>query len=79
MFNTTKDIQVIAKFYGYGKLNDTYDYLIMKFLGPNLIELLNYCGYKRFTLVTVSLLALQFLNRIETLHKNSYIHRDINL
>ena len=72
-----KDIQGIPKFYGYGKLNDMYDYLIMEFLGPNLIELLNYCGYKRFTLVTVSLLALQFLNRIETLHKKSYIHRDI--
>ena len=71
-----QEVQGVPKFYGFGELKDSY-YLIMEFLGPNLIELLNYCGSTRFTIGTVCLLALQFLNRIENLHKSLYIHRDI--
>ena len=70
------EVQGITRFYGMGELTDSY-YLIIEFLGPNLIELLNYCGMKRFTIVTVCLLALQILNRVEYLHKHNYIHRDI--
>ena len=70
------EVQGITRFYGMGELTDSY-YLILEFLGPNLIELLNYCGMRRFTIVTVCLLALQMLNRIEYLHKHNYIHRDI--
>ena len=71
-----EDVQGVTKFYGMGELIDCY-YLIIEFLGPNLIELLNYCGMKRFTIATVCLLALQILNRIENLHKHHFIHRDI--
>ena len=52
-------------------------YLIMDFLGPNLLELFEYCGMHKFTISTVCLIALQMLNRIENLHKHNYIHRDI--
>ena len=71
-----EDVQGVTKFYGMGELIDCY-YLIIEFLGPNLIELLNYCGMKKFTIATVCLLALQILNRIENLHKHHFIHRDI--
>ena len=70
------EIQGVAHFYGMGELIDSY-YLIIEFLGPNLIELFNYCGYHKFTISTVSLIALQMINRIEYIHKHHYIHRDI--
>ena len=68
--------QGVPKFYGVGECLEFY-YLILEFLGPNLIELLKYCDNKKFSVITVSLLAIQMLNRIENLHKHNYIHRDI--
>ena len=73
---TQDEVQGVPKFYGAGELSDSY-YLIMEFLGPNLLELFEYCGMHKFTISTVCLIALQMLNRIENLHKHNYIHRDI--
>ena len=70
------EIQGIPKFYGFGDKGDYY-YLIQEFLGPNLSQLLNYCGKQKFTLGTVCLIAMQMLNRIEYIHKRHYLHRDI--
>ena len=70
------EIQGISKFYGFGDKGEYY-YLILEFLGPNLTQLINYCGKKKFTLGTVCLLAMQMLNRIEYIHKRHYLHRDI--
>ena len=70
------DVVGVPRFYGAGELPDCY-YMIIDFLGPNLIELFNYCGCKKFTISTVCLIALQVLNRIENLHKHHYLHRDI--
>ena len=70
------EVQGVPHFYGMGELVDCY-YLIIEFLGPNLIELFNFCGCHKFTISTVCLIALQMLNRIENLHKHHYIHRDI--
>ena len=72
------EVQGIPKFYGFGD-KENYYYLIQEFLGPNLSQLLNYCGKKKFTLGTVCLLAMQMINRIEYMHKRHYIHRDIKL
>lgn len=71
-----EDILGVPKFYGYGEHMDYY-YLIMQLLGPNLIELFNYCNSKKFTIGTVCMLAIQILNRIEYMHKHHYLHRDI--
>ena len=70
------EVTGVPKFYGVGELPDCY-YMIIDFLGPNLIELFNYCGCKKFTISSVCLIALQALNRIENLHKHHYLHRDI--
>ena len=70
------DVIGVPRFYGMGEMPE-YNYLIMEFLGPNLIELLSYCKTKKFTISTVCLIALQILNRIENLHKHHWIHRDI--
>ena len=70
------DVIGVPKFYGVGELPDCY-YMIIDFLGPNLLELFNYCGCRKFTISTICLIALQALNRIENLHKHHYLHRDI--
>ena len=70
------EVTGVPKFYGVGELPDCY-YMIIDFLGPNLIELFDYCGCKKFTILTVCLIALQALNRIENIHKHHYLHRDI--
>ena len=66
----------VPKYYGTGSIKNT-NYLILEFLGPNLIQLLKFCGNKKFTVITVFLMAIQILNRIEYLHKFHYVHRDI--
>jgi casein kinase I family protein HRR25 len=71
-----EEILGFPKFHGYGEHADFY-YLILQLLGPNLIELFNYCGNRKYTLTTTSMIALQMLNRVEYLHKNHYLHRDI--
>lgn len=71
-----EDVLGVPKFFGYGENMDYY-YLIMQLLGPNLIELFNYCNAKKFTVGTVCMLAIQMLNRIEYMHKHHYLHRDI--
>jgi serine/threonine protein kinase len=70
-----RNIVGFPKFYGYGEQPD-YFYLILQFLGPNLNDLLSFCG-SRFSVQTVCMLALQMINRIEYLHKHHYLHRDI--
>ena len=70
------EVPGVPKFYGVGELPDCY-YMIIDFLGPNLLELFNYCNCKKFTISTICLIALQILNRIENIHKHHYIHRDI--
>lgn len=71
-----EDVPGFPKFYGYGEHADFY-YIIIQLLGPNLIELFNYCGCKKFTITTASMLAIQMLNRVEYLHKHHFLHRDI--
>jgi calcium-dependent protein kinase len=71
-----EEVQGVPKFYGYGECTE-YHYLIMQLLGPNLVELFNFCGNRKFTISTVCMVAIQMLNRIEYFHKNHYVHRDI--
>ena len=59
----------------YGKEGD-YNALVLDLLGQNLEDLFTYCG-RKFSLKTVCRLGEQMVARIESLHKNSFIHRDI--
>jgi serine/threonine protein kinase len=50
--------------------------MVMELLGPSLEDLFTYCG-RCFSMKAVCMLADQMLSRIEYLHTNSFIHRDM--
>ena len=65
----------IPNVYFYGEVGDYYC-MVMDILGRSLEELFCYCN-KQFSLKTVLMLGDQMLQRIEFVHNNSFIHRDI--
>lgn len=48
----------------------------MEMLGPNLHELFEFCDQK-FKSTTIAWIAIQMLQRIESMHTVNIIHRDI--
>lgn len=65
----------IPKIFWYGEV-DSKSVLIMEYLGPSLDDLFEFCG-KKFSLKTVSMIALQILDRIKIIHDKNILHRDI--
>ena len=50
--------------------------LVIDLLGPTLEDLLQFCG-GRFSLRTMSMVAIQMIQRIEFIHCKNFVHRDI--
>lgn len=65
----------IPKIFWYGKY-DIYNAMVTEKLGQSLQQLFEKNG-NVFSLKTVLMIAVQILDRMELLHKNSIIHRDI--
>lgn len=55
---------------------NTFRVMVFELLGPNLEDLLQYCG-GRFSIKTTLMLFDQLLQRFEALHDASYLHRDV--
>ena len=50
--------------------------MVMELLGPNLEELFEMCHYK-FSHKTIAMLGLQLLTRLEKIHSQGLVHRDV--
>ena len=54
----------------------TLDCMVIELLGPNLQQVFETCGYV-FSLKTVLMIGFQLLDRIETIHDQGLVYRDI--
>ncbi|KAM0929387.1 hypothetical protein ACQ4PT_001488 [Festuca glaucescens] len=57
-------------------IQDDFSVLVMDLLGPNLEELFDSCD-RKLSLKTVLMLADQMIDRVECVHSNFFVHRDI--
>ena len=73
---SSQDIIGIPKVYGFDRMENKYNYMIMDFLGPSISDLYQLCE-KKFSLETILMIGIQMLNRIEFIHEKGFIHRDI--
>ena len=76
-----KIYELLKEDVGFPKIHKLIDrkddsVFIMDYLGPSLEDLFEFCDYN-FSLKTILMIGLQIVNRIESLHKLGYLHRDI--
>ncbi|KAJ3183029.1 Tau-tubulin kinase 2 [Geranomyces variabilis] len=60
-----------------GAERGVYSYVVMRLLGPNLSDVRRQTPGHRFSLPSISHIAVQMLHAIETLHSIGIVHRDI--
>lgn len=75
VYQSLAGAQGFAQARWYGAEGD-FRVLVLDLLGPNLQQLLAFCG-GRFSLKTVLMLADQMIARLETLHDRGVIHCDV--
>lgn len=75
LYNSLQGGVGIPQIRWYGQEMD-YNVLVMDLLGPSLEDLFNFCS-RRFTMKTVLMLADQMISRIEYVHSQNMIHRDV--
>ena len=63
-------------FYNHQNVIEKRFILVESLLGPSLDKLLKFCN-KQFKLQTICYIGIEMIERLETLHKNSILHRDI--
>ncbi|KAG7820923.1 hypothetical protein KL942_000211 [Ogataea angusta] len=68
-------IEGIPKVYYFGQ-EGYYNILIIQLLGPSLEDLFEWCG-RRFSVKTVAQVAKQMIQRIQFVHENDLIYRDV--
>lgn len=65
----------IPRMHWFGVEGD-FNILVLDLLGPSLEDLFEYCR-RKFTFKTVLMIATQMLKRIEYVHRQGFLHRDI--
>ncbi|KAL6933138.1 related to Casein kinase I homolog 3 [Hanseniaspora guilliermondii] len=65
----------VPKVYYYGQ-EGSNNILIIDLLGPSLEDLFEWCG-RQFSIKTCTLLAIQMIDTLKTIHANNLIYRDI--
>lgn len=65
----------IPNVYYFGQ-EGLHNILVIDLLGPSLEDLFDWCG-RRFSIKTVVMVAKQMLSRVQTIHENHLIYRDI--
>ncbi|GMF50859.1 unnamed protein product [[Candida] boidinii] len=68
-------IEGIPSVYYFGQ-EGYYNILIIQLLGPSLEDLFEWCG-RKFSIKTVALIAKQMIERIQFVHENDLVYRDI--
>lgn len=63
----------------YGWSDSGCHYIIMKKYGPDLQKMLDSSRYGRFSVKTTVQVGLQLIDRLESLHKLGFIHKDLKL
>lgn len=79
--NEAKILEKLNGIPGFPKLkiffkDDFAGYLVMSYLGNNLSDIHNICN-KKLSLLTISYIGFQLIERIQTFHNLGFIHRDI--
>lgn len=54
-----------------------YYYLVMNLLGPSLKDVREDLKDKKFSLKSVTMIAIELLRRLNSIHQCDYIHRDL--
>ncbi len=75
LYNNFKKVKGIPSIFWYGTINKK-NILAIEYLGSDLDTLFEYCKNK-FSLKTTLMIAIQMLDRIETIHEKNIIHRDL--
>ncbi|KAI7854397.1 kinase-like domain-containing protein [Circinella umbellata] len=70
------DYVIIPKAKYFGAVDSRYNAMVMELMGPSLEDLFSMCK-RKFNLKTVLMLGKQMLLRLETMHKQGWVHRDI--
>ncbi|XP_055388916.1 casein kinase I-like [Condylostylus longicornis] len=65
------------RLYYFGVHSAEYNILVMELLGPTLDQLFSYWGKGPVQFPYVTSVGVQIINRLEALHKQGYIHRDV--
>jgi len=72
-----KEFDGFTKCFYYGPcLNNTYNAMVLQYLGPSLSSLFGWCK-KNLTLETICNIAIQLTYRLECFHSIGYLHQDL--
>jgi len=75
VYKALNDEEGVPKLLGLG-VDGNHNFMVMDLMGPSLESLFGYCK-RKFTIKTTIMVGIQMIDRLEMMHSNNYIHRDI--